>query len=323
MFAYLFDLIGFVFKDEPNLMPKFIQWLAYPLQFPGEKNYTAYLLHSRSQGIGKSLIGYTMQRIYGDNFVVIDQEALGGSFNGWAVNKQFVLGEEITGTNTRGLADRIKNMVTREQIHVNIKYQPEYDLPDKNNFLLTSNHDDALFIEETDRRAVIVDTKGPPKPQAFYRRVGLSLDNGGAAHLFYYLLHDVDLSDYNPKEPAPTSAAKQRMIDFSKSDVDMFAREVRDNPDEILRYSPTQVNERDLYDANAIQEFAKKYADRPNVTKVAATKALAKVGIECRRFTHDGTTLRLWPLRNTLDWQLRSNKEWGKHNEQHTKLKKF
>lgn len=316
------DLCKFVFKDEPELLQHFLQWLAFPLQNPGKKNYTAYVFISRYQGVGKSLIGYVPGAIHGSNFVAVDNEVMKGTFNGWIADKTLALGEEITGSNSRGPADLIKNMVTREQIHVNKKYQPEYDVKDCANLLLTSNHVGAMHLEDTDRRATVVETKGPPKAQEFYRRVGRWFDNDGPAHLFDYLLNEVDLSDYDPHEPAPTSAAKQRMIDFSKSDLDMFARDVVDNPDAVL-CGANVVCERDLYEADAIQSFAQSYCDRPNVTKTAATKALARYGIECRPIFFGGKTRRLWPLRNTEAWLKRPNAEWVKHYEKFDSKQKF
>jgi hypothetical protein len=317
------DLLKFVFKDEPELLPHFLQWLAYPLQNPGKKNFTAYLFHSLHQGVGKSFIGYIMQGIYGDNFVAVDKEVMKGVFNAWIAYKQMVLGEEITGSRARGTADLIKNMITREMIHVNEKYQPEYDIEDRANFLLTSNHVDALHLEDSDRRLNIVETKGPPKPQVFYDRIGRWRKNGGAAHVFDYLLNEVDLSDYNPNAHAPPSAAKQRMINFSKSDVDMFARDVVDNPDAVLR-GKNIVCERDLYEADAIHSFAKSYCDdRPTLTKTSATKALARYGIECREIRFNRKTHRLWPLKNTEAWMKRPNTEWVKHYEKFDSKQKF
>ncbi|MFZ0630231.1 MAG: hypothetical protein WA374_09135 [Acidobacteriaceae bacterium] len=37
--------------------------MAYPLQYPGTKLYSAVVLWTAQQGVGKSLLGYTMQQI--------------------------------------------------------------------------------------------------------------------------------------------------------------------------------------------------------------------------------------------------------------------
>jgi len=173
------DLLNFLFEGEDDLRQWFEQWLAYPLQHPGTKNLTAVLLHSTAHGIGKSFIGYLMGEIYGANFVVIDHEAMNTNYNGYVVNRQFILGEEITGGNSRSAADRLKNMITREKIHVNIKYEPEYDIQDLANYLLTSNHVDALYLEDDDRRAVVHTVNGDVRPFAFYKAIDIWRTNGG------------------------------------------------------------------------------------------------------------------------------------------------
>jgi len=136
------------------------------------------LLQSRRQGVGKSFVGYIIGDIYGENFNVVGLEELHGAFNGWVVSKQFILGEEITGTYSRKEADRIKNMITREKVYVRLKYQPEYSMEDCANYLFTSNHVDALFLDEFDRRVVVHEIRAEAKPNAFYTRIDKWRSNG-------------------------------------------------------------------------------------------------------------------------------------------------
>ena len=307
------DLLDFLFKDEPDLLRWFWQWLAYPLQNPGAKNMTSVLLHSRAQGVGKSFVGYIMSGIYGENFVVVDHESMTTTFNSWAANKQFILGEELTGDNSRRWADRLKNMVTRETVLVNAKYQPEYELVDRANYLLTSNHVDALFLEGDDRRIAVHEIKAAPKPQPFYDRIDRWRRNGGPSHLFHYLLRDVDLTGYNPKARAPMSAAKQRMIDHSKSDLDLFAQTILEDPKGILKFGRIEF-EQDLFGGDQIQAMAESYCGHHHhIHKIGVTKALARVGIERRVLFFEGGTHRLWPLRNVAAWYKRPNEKWARH----------
>lgn len=315
------DLLNFVFAGDDKLRAWFLQWLAYPLQNPGAKNLTAVLLHSRAQGVGKSFIGYIMGDIYGANFVVIDHEALKGNFNGWAVNKQFILGEEITGTHSRGAADRLKNMITREQIHVNIKYQPEYDIEDCVNYLLTSNHVDALFLEEADRRAVVHNIRSDPKPHEWYDAISKWRANGGAAHVFYYLINDVDLSDYNPTRPAPTTAAKREMIELSKSDVDLAVDLLRDNPDDVLQVAGNVVPG-PFFTPTQLQNFVNNYTGG-NSTITAVSKSLIRAGFVKKTVRTKAGPKRLFCIRDPDAWVKKTANEWGAEHDKTIKLKKF
>ena len=316
------ELMKFLFDTDPVLASWAEQWLAYPLQNPGKKNLTSLLIHSEAQGVGKSFLGYIMSDIYGKNFVVIDREAMRGNFNGWAVNKQFILGEEITGNNSREFTDRFKNMVTREQIHVNIKYQPQYDIEDCSNYFLTSNHDDALFIEQTDRRAVVHNVESEPREFEFYKRIDIWRKNDGAAHLFYYLLHDVDLSDYDPKKPAPMSKAKLEMIALSKSDLDLAIEQMRDNPDSILR-GHNIVLTNPLLTTKQIAAFVNDYTGG-NSTLIAVSKALRRAKFRQEKIdTLDGTQ-KVWAVRDSDKLVRLDRSEWvAIYNKHRPPTKKF
>ena len=156
--APFYSLIDYLFADDPDSKAWFLQWLAYPIKHPGAKLYTAVLLHSRAQGIGKSLLGEIIGDLYGANFNLVSQDELHSAFNDWLVHRQFILGEELTGKKTGDDADKIKNMITRQQVNVNIKMQPTYEIRDCANYLLTSNRVDAellsnlVYADEIKRR---------------------------------------------------------------------------------------------------------------------------------------------------------------------------
>lgn len=49
------ELLKFLTRDEPRILPWILDWLAYPLQHPGTKLYTCFVLWGRVHGTGKSL----------------------------------------------------------------------------------------------------------------------------------------------------------------------------------------------------------------------------------------------------------------------------
>jgi len=315
------DLLDYLFEGEDELRRWVEQWLAYPIQNPGAKNLTALLLHSQAQGVGKSFLGYIMGEIYGDNFSVIDHEALTSANNGYCVNKQMVLGEEITGGNSRANADRLKNMITRESIYVNIKYQPQYHIQDLCNWLLTSNHDDALFLEARDRRAVVHNISRPPKPFEWYDRIDKWRENGGPSYVFHHLLNDIDLSDYNPKRPAPSTAAKDDMIALSKSDLDLALITLRENPDKILR-SVNLVNPCPLLTTTQLRRFINDYTGGRS-TLIAVSKALKRAGFRQEKINAIDGCQRVWAVRDTQKLGRLDASEWVAIYNEFQSQKKF
>lgn len=228
------DLIAYLFQDDHPAGKWFEQWCAYPLQHPSAKLYSASVLWSIKTGIGKSLIGASLGRVYGRNYELIREEDLTANHNEWAENKQFVMVDDVNGKSNRVNADFLKSMITRDMLRLNPKYIPSYSIPDCINYLFTSNQPDAFFIEDYDRRFFIHEITAPPLPQAFYNKYAdwIGSDEGAAA-LFAHLL-TIDTSDFNPKGPALATVSKRAMIDDSRSDLAMWVAKLKSDPDRVL-----------------------------------------------------------------------------------------
>lgn len=228
------ELLDFIFEGADESRDWFEQWLAWPLQHPGEKLFTAAVIWGTRHGTGKSLIGYTMFKIYGKNACEITDRELGSGFNEWAEGKQFAMGDEITGGDKRHSADRMKSMITQKQLRMNVKYVPSYTLEDCLNYYFTSNHPDAFFIEDTDRRFFIHECSRPPLPTDFYAKYEKWMNGSGAHALFDHFLH-LDLTGFRPQFPAPMTSSKQDMIDSGRSDIGSWVALLKECPDAVLK----------------------------------------------------------------------------------------
>lgn len=241
------ELLAYLFKGEPNARAWFERWCAYPLQHPGAKLYVTAVVWGATHGTGKSLVGYTLGRIYGSNFSEIGDEDLRGSFNEWAQHKQFVLADEVTASEyKRDLMERIKKLITRETIRINAKFLPTYELRDCLNYYFTSNHPDAFVIDDLDRRYFVHQAPTEALPDEFYTRYDAWYrSREGAAALFDHLLR-LPLGDFNPRAKAPMTDAKAAMIRDSKSDLGAWVAKLREAPDTVLRFGDAAI-EADLF----------------------------------------------------------------------------
>ncbi len=214
------------------------QWIAYPLQHPGAKMYSAVLLWSRAHGTGKSLLGYSLKRIYGANFKEVNDDDLEGrsEFNAWAKETQFVLGDDITGHTSRRFANRLKTYITRESITINEKGVKQYPVPDCINFLYTANSPDAVYLEDGDRRYFIHQVTSAPRPTPWYTQEydPWYKSAKGASDLFAHLL-SVDLTGFDPKAPAPATQAKMLMTQINKTELEEWIDCAKADPEGYLR----------------------------------------------------------------------------------------
>lgn len=297
-----YKLINYLFQRDAKNIPWFMQWLAYPIQNPGVKLYTSVLVHGRTHGTGKSFIGVIMSRLYGRNYSEIGSEDLESQFNEWAVSKQFIMGEEITGGDKRRDADKIKRIITRELLSVNSKYQPVYTIRDCVNYYLTSQHPDALFIEPTDRRFFIVEAPDEALSRDTYREIDEWKDSeAGPSALLHHLLHDVDCSEFDPKDPAPHTDAKADMLHLSLSDLDQFCEALKVDPDSVCRVGGV-VAHRDLFTpAELLHLYDPEGSKR--TTLHALGKALRRAGFRRLPLTTTATgSKNLYAVRNHEKW---------------------
>lgn len=299
-------LIDHIFTNaEPEAKRWFLRWCAFPLQHPGVKMFSSAVIHGIKHGTGKSLIGYTLGRIYGENFTEISQNDLHNSFNDWAEGKQFVLGDDVTGSNKRQEADFLKKMITQRELRVNPKYIPSYTVPDCINYFFTANGPDSFFLEDDDRRFFIHEVQVAPLDEQFYVEYDLWLDTGGSAAVFDYMLN-LPLEGFNPAAPAFRTAAKERMIANVQSDLAAWVRNLKAIPDNILMLGQVKL-EKDLYSSKELVQLYDP-SGHTGTTANGLGRELARAGF--RQIakgmpvrTSSGFQARYYIVRNVEKWE--------------------
>lgn len=269
-------LTQFLFSGtEAGILDWFLDWCAYPIQNPGTKMFSAVVIHGATQGTGKTLLGYTLAKIYGANFKEITDEDLEESY--WAENKQFILGDEITGKDNRQYMNTLKRLITKETIDVNIKFVPQFELPNCMNFMFTSQHADSFFLEDKDRRFLVIEVAEDPLPEKFYRDYDKWYKGDGGPALHEWLLRRRISSEFNPMGHAPRTLAKERMIAATKSEAGSWLYDLKNYPDQTLRMGEMRFV-RDLFSSKELMVMFER--DHPNMrlTVGGLGRALAAAG---------------------------------------------
>jgi hypothetical protein len=300
------DLMRYVFGDDHAARVWFERWCAYPLQHPGVKMFTSAVIWSAAQGTGKTLIGYTLRDIYGVNAVEIKGADLTKTFNAWARYRQFVIGDEVTGSDKRHEADQLKGLITQEQVKVNEKFIPEFVIKDCINYYFTSNQPDAFFLDDTDRRFFVWEIVGAPAPPVFYRRYDAWLKREhGPAHLFDYLLK-LDLGDFDPRGHALSTTSKEIMIEMSKSDLGTWVNTLLKDPDRVLLPLGADVGTKAaLFTTTQLfQAYDPMHSTRATISSMG--RELKRAGFKQvnkgRSIRLDSGGQRLWAVRDVEKW---------------------
>ncbi len=299
------ELLDYMFGVRQADKEWFLKWLAYPIQNPGTKLFTAAVLYSTEHGTGKSFLGQIIGKIYGKNYGEIQSGDFKRDFNAWAENKQFILGDEITSSDKRTESDYLKRLITANELRVNKKYVEEFTIRDCINYLFTTNHPDAFFLEDTDRRFFIHEITERKLSDTFFMALHDWIwEDKGYEVVLEYLLN-VDCGDFNPRARAKETISKTLMFEAGLGDLASWVRGLIRDPDAKLTHNGFSV-QKDIYTA---KELLRMYdpMGQTKVTSNGMTRELAKAGATMllrgdRIPTPEGNE-RVYAVRNAAQWQ--------------------
>lgn len=304
------ELLDFLL-DGDEVVRKYVeQWAAYPFQNPGTKMRNGVALWGLKKGTGKSFIGYLLGDLYGEAFYEVTDTHLDGStvFNEWAKHRHFVMGDEITGQDSRKVANAIKHMITRERIEINTKGTPQYTIRDCINYFFTSNAPDCFYLEEDDRRLLVHEVQAQETlPRAFYRELDqLRRTDAWREALMHHLMYEVDTTGFDPMERPPETRAKDEMISNSRTELEEWLITMRDHPE----ITCAKFGDGDLVSVGEIVVLVEGDGQRRPSTQLISRK-MKEVGLsplyprdqpDRNQIMAGGKLVRLYALRNHDKW---------------------
>ncbi len=205
----------------------FLNWWAYNFQKPGRKIGHAIALIS-GQGFGKdTLLKPLFKGLGTHNVASIDTTALANSFNFYLRFQIVYVQEAKMGGRHRDLYNYLKPFISAQAtgLAVNEKNLPQYFLPNNQNWLVTSNHDNALALEDDDRRFWAHRAVAEEAPSDdFFTKLHAWYKAGGVEKIAGWLLQR-DLSGFNPMAKPGSTAAKRAMLELSQPAPVLWLRE--------------------------------------------------------------------------------------------------
>jgi len=223
--------------DRQWLADHLIDFLAHNVQFPSLKIRHAPVIQG-IEGDGKSLIGTLLAHVMGEaNVRVIAPEVISKSdFNGWSEGACVGVLEELRlqGTNRFDVLNSVKPCITNDTISIHRKRMDPYQCPNTMNYIAFTNHKDALPLNDTDRRWLVIfvpwrDMKEfaeivQCEPEDYFEHLHNCIFNH-ADSLRRWLL-DRDLSGFKRNKPAPMTDEKTLMVGLGVSEEMTVARDL-------------------------------------------------------------------------------------------------
>lgn len=210
-----------------------IDFLAYHVQNPGAKIRWAVLLQG-GQGCGKTAIFEAMQGVLGaENAKPINAETLMESrFTKWASGAQLRAIEEVrvVGENRHAVMNKLKPYITNDTISVEKKGKDETEIPNCTNYIMFTNHHDALAVQDGDRRYFILQSQLQVREQIaalggdYFEKL-FHVIKFRAAGLRAWLEGWSIGKDFNPDGHAPETPYFRDMVDAAASPLAQSIRE--------------------------------------------------------------------------------------------------
>ena len=157
---------------EPEYQKVFLDFLAFLVQYPGVKIRWAILLQS-TKGGGKGFIAECMRIALGREHVKsIDSASIFSDYNDWAYGVCLGIMNEIrvVGHSRYDVMNKMKEPITDDRVSIRQKYRDHREVLNLTNYLMFTNHHDALAIEQDERRYFVL--KSPLQSARDIRHLG-------------------------------------------------------------------------------------------------------------------------------------------------------
>lgn len=201
-----------------------INWQAHIVQHPDKKMGTAIVINGK-QGTGKNIgwdaiAKFVIGLAHSISTQNIDQ--LTGRFNAHSAKAIFILAQEVTFAGAHKQNQQLKSMITEDTVLLEKKGIDSIMVKSCSNYVFLSNMDDAVRVENGDRRYVVVESSDERKGDfEYFANLAKITDNQEAMnHYFTYLLKK-DLSKFNPRK-IPDTQTKRDMQTFTATPYELF-----------------------------------------------------------------------------------------------------
>lgn len=158
--ALIWTHIMRICKGREDVAREFVTWCAWQVQRPGQLVRWAPLIIGR-QGIGKGFLGEMMQAVCGTvNCSIVQPSDItnSGNFTDWAYGRALTILDEVhvNGIEKYAVYNTMKPYITNKRVSINRKGSTRLVIRNTTNYMGFSNYDDAVPIDEDDRRWLII-----------------------------------------------------------------------------------------------------------------------------------------------------------------------
>lgn len=220
-----------------------LSFMAYIVQTLGRVNWAPLL--QGTEGDGKSFWQKLLSVVLGiENVLPLGGSALKGDFTKWAEGHLVVFIEEVRLHNEDRYKalEQLKPIITNDLVSIRAMRTDHYVVPNRSSVMLASNYKHALPVGDGDSRYFPIWSRFQHKSQLdkfnrknpdYYKLLHEVLDDEGPAALLHWLSNYELHPEFDPKARAPKSAAREEMLQMSRTDTETVFEELLVASDDI------------------------------------------------------------------------------------------
>lgn len=211
----------------------FLQWLAHILQKPDELPHSYYVMVATTHGIGRNWLASVLSRVlrgYVASGVDLNR-ILDSDFNGQLSQKLLMIVDEAhEGFDSYKKHERgrtLRRIITEEFRLINPKCDRQYTEYNAGRWLMFSNYEDAIPIDNADRRAQFIENPKERRSPEYYSHIYGKLNDHQFISSIRHRLQTMDISNFNAGAHAQWNEIKLRSLDLMTSEVDRLVQQFK------------------------------------------------------------------------------------------------
>lgn len=252
-FSILTERLKLLCENDDTNYNYMIHYLAHLVQKPAERPNVSIVFKSK-QGVGKNLFFENfVSRIMGDEYLLstANIDNVLGRFN-MNVNRLMVLMDEAHGKDTFSNNDKIKSLITAEQLNYEKKGIDGIKIRNCGRYIMFSNNETPIKIEPSDRRFVVFECSNKNRNnREYFAKVYNAFLDDQVIRAFYDFLMSKDLTLFDLVTNRPTTKIYK---DIQESSLPHIVRFMID------KYYEIPENELNSYEVKA-STFFKQYTE--------------------------------------------------------------
>lgn len=211
----ILDHINILSNYENNSKEYILNYLSRLIKIP-EKKSGICLVFMSNQGAGKTgFFEWFNNSIIGKEWTltISNNENIFKNFNAELNNKILtILDEAQLEGSYKKKSDQLKSLITQNFIRIEYKGMDPLVMNDRNNYIILTNNDFPVKIEQSDRRFAVFNMSNDMCGNTeYFNKLNDAFDNNDVKkHFFHYLLYR-NIDNFHPERDIPTTQAKTEL----------------------------------------------------------------------------------------------------------------